>query len=225
MKVYLATPSYDGKVTIPYALTLGHTICLLNSIGISLEVCINYGSSLVVTERNRILMSFLKSDCTHLLCIDADIGWPAQAVKNMLDYDLDVIAGVYPCRQTKSFICRAYLNEDGNIVKNEKNLIKMNYIPAGFMLIKRGVIETLIKIFASLYFETTDSSQKKESGYAIFNTELFNGEFWGEDYVFSRRVREAGFDIWVDPTIEFDHNGVKGSLIQQFLSHQNGYSS
>jgi hypothetical protein len=52
------------------------------------------------------------------------------------------------------------------------------------------------------------------SAYCFFDTEVYDGEFWGEDYVFCRRVREAGFDIYVDPLIEFDHAGTVGSLIE-----------
>jgi hypothetical protein len=223
-KIYLATPSYDGKVTIPYALSLGHTACLMNSLGIAVEVQVNYGSALVVTERNRIMMKFLESDATHLLCIDADIGWPAQAVKNLLDCDLDICAGLYPCRQKKGYICKPSLNPDGSMIKKD-NLFKMDYIPAGFMLIKRNVIEKLIENYSHLYYETLDDNQKKQGCYAIFNTELFEGDFWGEDYVFSRRVRECGYEIWIDPFIEFDHNGVKGAFIQELLMPHNGSSS
>ena len=82
-------------------------------------------------------------------------------------------------------------------------------------MLRRNVVETLFEKFSHLYYETTDASQQRNSGYAIFNTELYEGFFWGEDYVFSRRLREADFDIWVDAGIEFDHNGVKGAFIQE----------
>ena len=90
----------------------------------------------------------------------------------------------------------------------------MNYIPAGFMLMKRHVIERMTAHFAHLYFEPKHKDYKHENGYCLFNTEIVDGEFWGEDYVFSRRIREAGFEILVDQLIEFDHAGTRGALIQ-----------
>lgn len=76
-----------------------------------------------------------------------------------------------------------------------------------------SVIEKLMKKFPELYFEPKHESMKKENGWLFFNTELWEGEFWGEDYVFCRKAREAGVDIWVDPLIPFDHAGVKGRLL------------
>ena len=40
------------------------------------------------------------------------------------------------------------------------------------------------------------------------------GEFWGEDYVFCRRARQAGFKIWIDPSIKLDHAGIVGAFIE-----------
>jgi hypothetical protein len=130
----------------------------------------------------------------------------------MLLADKEFVAGVYPGRDGKSFTFRTFNNEDSSIVE-ENGLLKMQYIPAGFMLITRSVVEKLMKKFPELYFEPKHESMKQENGWLFFNTELWDGEFWGEDYVFCRKAREAGVDIWVDPLIQFDHAGVKGRLL------------
>ena len=88
----------------------------------------------------------------------------------------------------------------------------MQYIPAGFMLLKRCVIEKMIQKHPETRFEPKD--KKNPSGYALFNTEIYEGEFWGEDFVFCRRAREAGVEIWVDPMIQFDHAGNIGALAE-----------
>lgn len=213
-KIFFATPAFDGRVHVQYAIALAETSILLASHSIGIQLNINCSGSLLVAERNRLNKAFLASDCTHLLCIDSDLGWPPQAVKAMIDHDVDFVAGLYPARGETTFLFRPVLNEDTSLVKNEKNLLKMNYIPAGFMLIKRHVIERMNSHFAHLYFEPKNDKLKHENGYCLFNTEVIDGEFWGEDYVFCRRVREAGFDIWVDPLIEFDHAGSRGAFIQ-----------
>lgn len=47
---------------------------------------------------------FLESDCTHLLWIDADMGWaPAEAPIEMLKKDEDVVCGVYLSRGSDPF--------------------------------------------------------------------------------------------------------------------------
>jgi hypothetical protein len=211
-KVMIATPAYDGRVHVPYAISLSETTMLLLNNGVQVAYNITTSGSLLVAERNRILKLFMQSDATHLLCVDSDLGWVPQFVLKMLLADKEFIAGVYPGRDGKSFTFRTFNKDDSSIVE-ENGLLKMQYIPAGFMLMTRSVVEKLMKKFPELYFEPKHESMKKENGWLFFNTELWDGEFWGEDYVFCRKAREAGVDIWVDPLIQFDHAGVKGKLL------------
>lgn len=213
MRLMIATPAYDGKVFVPYAVALAETNKLMFKNEIPVEIIINSSGSLLVAERNKIIETFMNSSCTHLLCIDSDLGWPSQAVLAMMQSGNEFVAGIYPSRGEKSFIFRPKLNEDKSLVKNDKNQIGMEYIPAGFMLLKRSVIEKMREKFPELYYEPKADSLKFAKGWCFFNTEVWNGEFWGEDYVFCRKAREAGVDIWVDPLIEFDHLGQRGSLV------------
>ena len=190
-KVMIATPAYDGSVHVPYAIALSETTMLLLNNGVQVAYNITTSGSLLVAERNRILKLFMQSDATHLLCIDSDLGWVPQFVLKMLLADKEFIAGVYPGRDGKTFTFRTFNNDDSSIVE-ENGLLKMQYIPAGFMLMTRSVIEKLMKKFPELYFEPKHESMKKENGWLFFNTELWEGEFWGEDYVFCRKAREAG---------------------------------
>jgi hypothetical protein len=216
MKLMIATPAYSGNVTISYMLSFNKTVMLLASQGIEVQPLVTTSGSLLVAERNRIIQAFWDSDCTHLLCIDADLGWAEQAVPAMLKTGKEFIGGCYPARgAVREFLFRPVKNEFGSIVQNEeyKHLLKMDYIPAGFMLIARSVIEKMRNKFPELYYEPKDKRSKEEAAYCFFNTEVWNGEFWGEDYVFCRKAREAGVEIWVDPLIQFDHAGTVGMLL------------
>lgn len=220
-KVFIATPAYSGKVNVQYALSLADTTYLLKAHGIDIVSRISASGSLLVAERNRLLEEFRRSDCTHMLCIDGDLGWPAQAVLAMLEADKEFVAGVYPARgKVNEYTFRPTLRENSSIV-NDKQLLSMQYIPAGFMLIKRSVVEKLIAHFPELYFEPKDPEKASQNAYCFFNTEVWEGEFWGEDYVFCRRCREAGVDIWVDPFIQFDHDGTIGMLIERLTTDPN----
>ena len=212
MKVMIATPAYSGKVDIPYALSLAETMHLLRLHEIEVQPMITASGSLLVAERNRIVQAFWESDCTHLLCIDGDLGWPPQAVLAMLDAKKEFVAGVYPARGEKNvFLFRPVLNGDGTIVA-DKHLLKMQYIPAGFMLISKSAIAKMRDTHPDLYYEPKDKRNNPEPGYCFFNTEVWEGEFWGEDFVFCRKAREAGVEVWVDPLIQFNHAGTIGML-------------
>lgn len=216
-KLMIATPAYSGNVTIPYAMSFAETAATLPAHGVEVQLFIVPSGSLLVAERNRLVQAFWESDCTHMLCIDADLGWPVQAVLAMLDTRKEFVAGVYPARgASNEFIFRPVKNEQGSIVQDDTHphLLKMEYIPAGFMLIAKSVILKMREKHPDLYYEPKDKRNNSEAGYCFFNTEVYEGEFWGEDFVFCRKAREAGVDIWVDPFIQFNHSGTIGMLTE-----------
>jgi hypothetical protein len=148
-----------------------------------------------------------------MLCIDSDLGWPPQAVLAMLQADKEFVAGVYPSRKEKGFMFRP-ANQEGQQLILEKHLIKMEAVPAGFMLISREAIKKMRQFYPGLYYAPKDPRDDTESTYALFNTEIIDGQFWGEDYVFCIRAGKAGIDIWADPYIQFDHAGTIGMLAE-----------
>lgn len=223
IKLMIATPAYSGKVDIPYAISYGNTYHLLNSYGIKVEPLLTASGSLLVAERNRILEHFWNSDCTHILMIDADLGWPAEAVVAMLQTGKEFVAGVYPARGEKdTFLFRPQTEKDGRLITHG-HLIKMNYIPAGFVMITKSCLEKMRNTFPELYYEPKNKYVGNPTpGYCLFDTQVWEGEFWGEDYVFCRRAREAGVEIWVDPLIQFDHAGTLGMLIDILTTDPTG---
>lgn len=214
-KVFIATPAYQGKVHVQYALALNDTCTLLRMHGFEVTIRMPVGGSLLVADRNRLVQMFWDSGCDYMLCVDSDLGWDPNAVMRLIEADKDVSGGVYPTRDKSGFNFRPAVEPNGKIVMcKDTLLLQMEYIPSGFLLIKRNVIATLRDKYPELYYCPKDINSDQTSGYCFFNTEVYDGEFWGEDYVFCRRLREAGFDIYVDPLIEFDHAGTVGSLIQ-----------
>jgi len=222
-KIFIATPAFDGKVTVGYACALADTRIYLAANAIECMFRIHTSGSLLVRERNDLIKAFLETDSTHMLCIDSDIAWNPPDVKKLLDYNEDFVAALYPARgPDKCFLFRGvYQGENKRMDVSEKNLLEMEYIPAGFMLIKRCVLEKMIAHFPELYYEPKEESLKHTKGHCLFATELWDGEFWGEDYVFCRRARQAGFKIWIDPCIPLNHAGVTGAFIETLTDDPN----
>jgi hypothetical protein len=213
-KVMIATPAYDGKVHAHYATSLVDTVMGLVQNGYQPNIQLAVGGSLLVHDRNRILMKFMQSDCEFLLCLDSDLGWNPHAVVRLLEIGKEMSGGCYPARDGKGFHFRPILNEDKSIaIEKETGLLKMENIPAGFMLLRRSAVEKMQQHFAHTYYKPKSDLMAHDDGYMLFALEVHDGEFWGEDYVFCRRAIQAGLDIWVDPTIEFNHAGVQGRLI------------
>lgn len=225
IKLFIGTPAFQAQTHVSYATSLAETRILLDKASIPCMIRIPTGGSLLCANRNEILTKFLNSDCTHILCIDADLGWSHDSVMEMLSFDLDFVCGLYPTRDGKEYLYRGEGIErevDGKkYFKLEKHpkysqLFKASYVPAGFMLIKRKVIEKMIEDHPEDKYTPKDG---REGGHALFNTEVRDGEFWGEDFVFCRKARESGFDIWVYPFIRFCHNGVMGCFAEQMAQN------
>jgi hypothetical protein len=216
--IFLATPAHNNKVNTEFALSLISLNILLKENGVSISNHLCPSGSLLVAERNRIVEDFYRSEATHLLCVDSDLGFPAEAVLAMLKADKEFIAGVYPARiednpSATEYLIRPKLTDESIIIQ-ENHLLGAEYIPAGFMLLSRAAIQKMRDKFPELYYQPRLEERKDQHAYLFFNTEVYEGEFWGEDYVFCRRAREAGIDIWVDPYIQFNHNGKIGMLFE-----------
>jgi glycosyltransferase involved in cell wall biosynthesis len=219
-KVLIATPAYDRKVDVPYMMSILDTVRILEVEGYEVHVQIPMQGALLVHARNQILQRFMDLECDYALLVDSDLGWDPQAVLRLIAADKEFSGGVYPARDGKGYKFHAHTEEDGRVIRcPETGLLKMEAIPAGFMLIKRSVVEKMQQKFPELRYEPKNSTPMDadilsvSSGYCLFNTEVADGRFWGEDFVFCRRARECGIDIWVDPTIFFNHNGIEGTLL------------
>jgi hypothetical protein len=214
-KIFIATPAFDGKVNVSYACALADTRLYLAVNSIETVIRIHTSGSLLVRERNDLVKAFLESDCTHMLCIDSDIAWNPPDIKKLIDHKEDFVGALYPARgPDKCFLFRGVYGENKKMDVSEKGLLEMEYIPAGFMLIKRIVFESIILQRPDLYYEPKAEELKHTKGHLFFGIELWDGEFWGEDYVFCRNARKAGFRIWIDPMIQLDHAGQKAAFIE-----------
>lgn len=95
-------------------------------------------------------------------------------------------------------------------VKN--NTIKVKHIATGFMMIKRHVIESMIKAFPSTKY-TDDvnflTSDENKYAYALFDCSVENRTYCSEDWVFCNRWRNMGGNIYLDVTISLTHTGLE----------------
>jgi|TARA_R100000149_G_scaffold53690_1_gene23284 glutaminase len=216
--IFVATPVFDN-VSIHYfnACLEFQKHCVSNNIQASFQVM---KSSLVTQGRNLCVSSFMESNHTHLLFVDSDIEFQTQSVFKMIASDKDVISVPYPLKQI--FWDKAWERiSKGNIknakdlkfkglysypmkVEDEKNIlikdgvIEVTHSPTGCMLIKREVIEKMIKAYPE-----TEIVQK-----TVINGELMNRPYMynlfdtlhdpktkrylGEDFAFCKRWKDIG---------------------------------
>lgn len=145
--------------------------------------------------RNKIIEAAKEQKCTHILFIDDDMAYKANALDQLLENsDRDIVSGLY--------LSRAYPHHPivFDIADEEGAAFPMYLLPGdtqrlkpivaagfGFLLVSMRVFEKLEKPYVRL-------------------GEL-NSEQWCDDIGFCKRVREAGFKLYVDMECCVGHMG------------------
>lgn len=147
--------------------------------------------------------------------LDDDIGWPGSAAVRLLERPEDVIAGVYPHKNEdghESFPVELLHDADTLQPIRRDHLVLASLVPTGFLRIKRHVLEACAK--ESGIYPHPDSRKGEIEVYDLFRNGFIprepserRGRWWGEDFFFSFMVRQLGFEVWVDPDIDFTHSG------------------
>jgi hypothetical protein len=129
---------------------------------------------------------------THLYFMDYDVVPPNGTLRRLLDYDLPIVAGIYPMNTNE----RSWSFKVGDNWQSVKDplpdkLINATCVAGSTLLIKREVFEKLESPYFKIVYRDIDE----------------NGQCYdeGEDEYFSRIAREAGYKLMVDPTIICKH--------------------
>lgn len=192
-RLLICSPSFTGDFCAPYIESLVGTIkdCQRHEIPTAYKTL--NGVHWIDIARDILCHIFLKSDCTHMLQIDSDLGWSPDAPRKMLKEDKPFIGGVYPLRAD----CPAFpIKRDGERVTG---------LPGGFMMIRRDVIEKL----STTTYKTSTLQFGELDVSPLFTREFKAGGYVGEDYAFCNRVLNAGYELTAMPGIEFTHTGNK----------------
>ena len=167
-KLMLATPMYGGACVGLYTKSVADLAaqCAINQIQLQFHFLFN--ESLITRARNYCCDEFMRSDCTHMIFIDSDIGFNPQDVLFMLglmgeDSPYDIMAGPYPKKcisweKVKRAVERGFGNKNPNDL--EKFIGDFVFNPAagtreipvgepsevleagtGFMMIKKSSME------------------------------------------------------------------------------------
>lgn len=233
-KLFIATPMYGGLCVGSYTLSLLRSINVFMSNKIGMEYSHMMNESLITRARNSLAKDFLNTDCTHLMYIDADIGFDPNDIPRMIGSNKDIICGIYPKKEINwNQVSKAVL--DGvpphelhmhtgafvlNLIDNAEVAEGNFYEPieianggTGFMLIKREVFEGLIgkvPTYNNDMFSAVEDHTQKKVIHEFFDTSIdkqSDDRLLSEDYHFCKIAREAGFKVWAAPWAQLSHTG------------------
>jgi len=101
-KLFLATPMYGGQCSGMFTRSIQDVTTIFTRHNIPISIYYLFNESLITRARNYCSDEFMRSDCTHMMFIDSDLGFEANDVLSLLamccsdSNPYDVIGGPYP---------------------------------------------------------------------------------------------------------------------------------
>jgi hypothetical protein len=237
VSVQVCTPCYGGMANIVFFNSLLKLQTACAERGVGLEIKLTGGDALVTRARSRMACDFLETDHTHLLFVDADIGFDPGHLFRLLDFDKPLVGGVYPLKTTLwdkvadaarrgvkdiqaaslGYVVR-FMPSENQSVELEDGFGQVAYLATGFMLIRREVLTRVAEAHPDLASVIVDMNAAPKRTVMFFETmiEPESREHLSEDYAFCRRWRDVGGEVWADFQTRMTHVGhaqYTGSLL------------
>lgn len=207
-------------------------ICdMFRQLGWSYTLSMMFNESLIPRARNALVAQFLKSDCTHLFFIDADIRFNAAEIGPMVESGKDVICGIYPKKEINWPAIRNAINmgvpddqlkfHSGSFVVNLVNYEGSVTVPintaveiweggTGFMMIRRNAFEQMKPHCPVYKNDVMGSGGIREEIIEFFATSIDpkTERLLSEDYHFCHTWRnKCGGKVYAAPWVTLAHFG------------------
>jgi hypothetical protein len=206
-RVHICMPCYGGMLTESTFMSYIKWSNTARQLGIDWTMETMTNESLISRARNTLTAKFLSNpDSTHLMFIDADIGWEPWHLLVMLNRDVDVIGGLYPM---KSLPVKWCVNGFDGAEEGPDGLQEVSKTGTGFLLIKRGVFEKLNAHPATKPFMNDIGLPPELNPYmkTYFDTAVRENRYYSEDWTFCENWRDLGGKVWVDKRVLLRHTG------------------
>jgi hypothetical protein len=207
-RVHICMPCYGGMMTEQTFMSFIKWGNTCRQLGIDWTVETMTNESLISRARNTLSAKFLHTEgSTHLMFIDADIGWEPWHLLALLNADKDVVGGLYPMKSLPVKWCVNGI--PGQVEDPESSLIEVTKTGTGFLLIKREVFDKLNAHPAVRPFTNDIGLDPALNQYmkTYFDTAVREGRYYSEDWTFCENWRDIGGQVWVDKRVLLKHVG------------------
>ena len=209
--IFIALPAYDFKVSLKLAVSLARFTQAAPQHGISVQLGSICGCSVVSRARNLLAQDMLESTCDYLLFIDSDINFEPDDILRLMAWGSDpkkgIVAAVPRTRsEDKVYITTLDYDENNDLTMNGMGLVRAKRVATAFMLVRREVFVTMTA--ANPDWKYYDKRSERTIP-CLFDFQLTEEGYIGEDFLFCDRARELGFEVWIDPSITLGHMGIQ----------------
>jgi hypothetical protein len=244
INLVVATPCFGGQISALYAASLLKLQKLMRTYSaLNFKILFKDGDALITRARASLMSQFLDdADATHLLFVDADIGFEPEQVLRLIQSGADMCAAIYPIkridwdkvrttleagRSNPSAAALQYVFEvdNANAVIERNGFVKVRYAGTGFLMIRRQALERMCAQYPQLQYRrdhSLDATTASSNRFALFECMIDEGgTYLSEDFAFCKRWTDMGGEIWADVKSRLNHVGPMvfcGDLSSQFAS-------
>lgn len=209
--VLIATPCLHGQVDAWFVNSLYESVLLGLKNDILLQPIFLANESILPMARNELINLAYnnKSDC--MVFIDSDELWDPVALIEIIQSQKDVIALPVVNKNDKDITFNVWHTKDPQIEDTIDGYLKIDKVGTGFLKMSKKVISNLWESSESCNFR---GNQLKY----VCEYSNDNGSFVGEDINLCHKIKELGYDIWLNPKYTVYHLGVKmykGDFLKQ----------
>ena len=177
--IMIATPCYGGQMTHVFVHSLLDLLAYGGKHGLRFGLLTAAHDSLVPRARNSLVSTFLGSVATHLMFIDADIGFTPEALHRLISFDAELACGMYPIKNldwsrvhatdpnaTEEQLRESALHFVGTPCVGEERETRDGFVTAthagaGFMLMKRVALEKMVRAYPETKYRSMQTFPRR----------------------------------------------------------------
>ena len=219
-KIHFCMPCYGGQLFEQNFMSYIKWANTARQLGLDWTIETMTNESLISRARNTLVAKFLNTpDSTHMMFIDADIGFEPWHILAMLNHDKDVIGGLYPM---KTLPVKWVVNGFPGAKEAPDGLQEVSKTGTGFLLMKRHVFEKMNSHPAVKPFNNDIGLPAELNQYmkTYFDTAVRENRYYSEDWTFCENWRDLGGEVWVDKRVLLRHTG---TFVFDFMSRDRIY--
>lgn len=220
-KPYIAVPNFGGNLDALFVQSWTRLALQMQRMGMPFRVNFNVHDSLISRGRNRLAHDFLKSDCTHLVFLDADVSFEPDDLLRLIEAAYPVCGAAYPKKADGAGFNVNPLPADlqaGTTTIAEGGWIQVHDLATGFFVVQRKVLIEMAEANPELLIvsDLDDSPGEPMFGFFVPYIHPETKRYLSEDYAFCERWRQLGGSVWCYGKAVLGHTGRhtwEGSLI------------
>jgi hypothetical protein len=231
IKIAISTPAYGEIFYMSYVESVFRLVRALERR--NWQTYFNSTAFADIVESRNVLLTrwFDKTDATHLLFIDADMGFDHELIFDMIALDQPVVGVISPKRQI-DLEKLAKLSVDGLPFENavagahsfimqrkagvraagKAGFVEVEACGTGIMLVRRDCVTDMLgklpDISDTKAAGTSPLTRNLDRVIRAFDPLFVDGERLSEDFSFCHRWRQCGGQIWANTTHAITHVGL-----------------